>query len=238
MPGNKETSPNTFGDQYALAAGKAGHDRLRLLCELHDPATHRLLQKVGVGPGKSFVEFACGLGYISRWASSQGAVVTGVDLSEERIDEARALAAKDGIDNLEFRQADIYDHDLPRNSTDFAYCRFVLVHLSRPLDTLRGMAATLKPGGRLVCEEPDLSTLFAEPPSEAYKRVLELGLKAGRQRDVDYELERKLHVHARAAGSLTEEQSEALFRGMQAADEDPNILVGHCRFHQLVARLP
>ncbi len=40
------------------------------------------------------------------------------------------------------------------------------------------------------------------------------------------------------AGLLTEERLEQLASGMQAADEDSEVLVGHARHHQLIARKP
>jgi len=34
---------SSFGDQYIMSSGRAGHDRLRMLCEIHDPRTRDLL---------------------------------------------------------------------------------------------------------------------------------------------------------------------------------------------------
>jgi len=62
---------------------------------------------------------------------------------------------------------------------DVVYCRFLLEHLSRPLDLLRKMRAVVRPGGAIVLENA-VGGLFSHPPNEgfafwarAYPSVLE-----------------------------------------------------------------
>src|SRR5215475_11499815 len=94
------------GDNYILP-GQSDHDRLRVISEIHDGATRELLLRSGFARGCRFVEFGCGLGYISRWAASQGARATGLDINEEQIQACRSLADSEGVD-AEFRSASIY----------------------------------------------------------------------------------------------------------------------------------
>jgi cyclopropane fatty-acyl-phospholipid synthase-like methyltransferase len=77
-----------FGDRYALATSHSDHDRLRMLCEIHDPHTHELLRRAGLDAGRRLLELGCGLGYVSRWAAAQASHVTALDLSEEPLAEA------------------------------------------------------------------------------------------------------------------------------------------------------
>ena len=53
------------GDRYILA-GKHDHDRLRVISEIHDGRTRELLARAGLTQGHRFVEFGCGLGYVTR----------------------------------------------------------------------------------------------------------------------------------------------------------------------------
>jgi len=46
----------------------------------------------GFLPELRFVEFGCGLGYVTRWAASEGARATGIDASEEQVAVAGRLA--------------------------------------------------------------------------------------------------------------------------------------------------
>ena len=189
-----------FGDNYILSSGRDGHERLRLLCALHDPFSRRLLLEAGLCPGKTFVEFGCGLGCVSRWAATRGARTTGVDLSHDHVSEAFRLAREAGIERAEFRQGSIYESDLPEGTFDFAYCRFLLSHLSRPAAAMRTMAACLKPGGVLVCEEPDLKTIYSEPPSTAYAEAVKRILQLADALALDFRFGTKLALNARSIG--------------------------------------
>lgn len=101
---------------------------------------------------------------------------------------------------VEFRDADIYDHGLTPGSVDIVVCRFILSHLNRRIEAMRKIGEALAPGGLLVCEDPDLTTLYTEPRADAYERILGLMLQAGRLRGADYEFGRRMHTAAREAG--------------------------------------
>jgi SAM-dependent methyltransferase len=135
---------SAHGDKYVLDAGKSGHARLRVISEIHDDHTRALLLGAGLEAGHRFVEFGCGLGYVTRWATSVGADALGLDLSADQIEEARQLA--DG--KTEFRVASVYDHDLPPESVDIAYSRWLLIHLNEPVVAIRsrGMDTCLPRG--------------------------------------------------------------------------------------------
>jgi 2-polyprenyl-3-methyl-5-hydroxy-6-metoxy-1,4-benzoquinol methylase len=83
---------STIGDKYLLGAGRSDHDRLRVISEIHDRRTRELLRKAGLVAGHRFVEFGCGLGYVTRWAAGEGAQATGIDLNEDHLTVATQLA--------------------------------------------------------------------------------------------------------------------------------------------------
>ena len=95
-----------IGDRYVLTgSGRSDHDRLRVISEIHDGRTRELLLRAGLVPGHRFVEFGCGLGYVSRWAAAQGAHATGIDLNPEQIAVAEDLAREAGLDTANFDSA-------------------------------------------------------------------------------------------------------------------------------------
>ncbi len=265
----------THGDRYILAAGRTGHARLQMLCDIHDSGTHELLLRAGIATAQRYVEFGRGLGLVSQWAASQATDVVAIDLSQDQLAEARDRAAAAGLENIEFREASIYEHGLPAESFDVSYSRYLLVHLNEPVQAMEAIYSSLKPGGTMVCEEVDISVVYTEPATEAYHTFRDLTLVAGEKGGVDYAGGRRLHRWAREAGfeivevnayqrhyvsgpfkrfwswtfleagpsmieagMLTEERFEQLASGMQEADDDPEIQVGHARHHQLIARKP
>jgi cyclopropane fatty-acyl-phospholipid synthase-like methyltransferase len=189
----------TTTDRYLLA-GKHDHDRLRVLSEIHDGRTRELLAKAGLSSGHRFVEFGCGLGYVTRWAATQGASATGIDASEEQVAAAQALTREAVIDRVEFRAGSVYEPGLDAESVDVSYSRWLMVHLQRPVDAMRAIHAALKPGGVMVCEEADVSAVYAEPRSAAYEEMRDIGIAGGHARGVDYTGGRRAHVWAKEAG--------------------------------------
>jgi SAM-dependent methyltransferase len=203
------------GDNYILP-GRSDHDRLRVISEIHDDQTRELLLRAGLTGGCRFVEFGCGLGYVTRWAAAMGAHALGIDANEEQVKASRELALNARLANADFRAASIYDPGIEAGTLDIAYCRWLMVHLNRPVDAMRVLYRGLKPGGVMVCEEADVSALYAEPRSSAYEETREIALKAGQDRGVDYSGGRRAHLWAKEAG----------FQLLHAAAYHPHYLDG------------
>lgn len=129
-------------------------------------------------------------------AGSIGADALGIDLSADQVEEAGLLA--DG--NAQFRVGSIYGHGLPPASVDIAYARWLLIHLTRPVEAMRAIHEALRPGGVMVCEEADLSAIYTEPPSDQYHGFRDAALATGDARGVDYTGGRQLHAWASEAG--------------------------------------
>jgi len=190
-----------IGDKYVLTgSGRSDHDRLRVISEIHDGRTRELLLRAGFASGQRFVEFGCGLGYVSRWAAGQGAHATGIDLNPEQVAVAGGLARDAGLHTAQFRLGNVYEPGFEPGSVDMSYSRWLMVHLNKPVEAMRAIYTALKPGGVMVCEEADVSAVYTEPSSSAYVELREIGLAAGRQRGVDYTGGRRAHLWAKEAG--------------------------------------
>jgi len=191
----------TIGDKYLLTgSGRSDHDRLRVISEIHDGRTRELLLRAGFAPGQRFVEFGCGLGYVARWAAGQGAHATGIDLNPEQIAVADGLAREAGLRTAQFRLGNVYEPGFEPDSVDMSYSRWLMVHLNKPVGAMRAIYKALKPGGVMVCEEADVSGVYAEPSSASYVELREICMEGGRQRGVDYAGGRRAHSWAKEAG--------------------------------------
>lgn len=131
--------------------------RLDLLEATYDPLTLRHLATVGVEPGWRCAELGAGGGSIARWLCSRvgpGGRVVAVDLDTRFLEES-------GEPNLEVRQADLTASDLEPGAYDLVHARALLVHLPSRTDLLERMVTWLRPGGRLLVEEPDFYPITA-----------------------------------------------------------------------------
>jgi SAM-dependent methyltransferase len=203
---NPDPTPRPAPDgsaHYVLVTGESGASRLRLLHEVYGASTESLLAELGLGPGMRAADIGCGTGTVAHWMAGRVGArgeVAGVDLSLAQLAVARREADRLGFAHLHFHHADACDTGLPRAHFDVVYCRFLLCHLAQPERALREMRALLKPGGTLLCDDVDVGSIFADPPSPAIDRMRELMLAVGRSRGVDYCLGLRLHRLFREAG--------------------------------------
>jgi ubiquinone/menaquinone biosynthesis C-methylase UbiE len=183
------------GDRYVLKTGEAGARRLEILDRVYGAETQRVLSQIGIPPGGSAADIGCGTGTTSVWLAQavgpEGEVVA-LDISVDQTKIAAQRASARGAANIRFGQASAYETGLPRSSFDIVHCRFLLCHLTRPMDALREMASLLKPGGALACFDADLTSLFSVPHSKSYARISEIFIATGHARGVDYALGLKL----------------------------------------------
>ncbi len=95
--------------------------------------------------GKQLLEIGCGTGHWSKYFSEQGFEVTGVDVSEKMIENAK----KKGVPHCHFHIADGQDITFFENSFDAAAAITTLEFAEKPLRIIAGMARCVKPKGKL-----------------------------------------------------------------------------------------
>lgn len=115
------------------------------------PAQQSLLFKADPRPGEMVLDISCGTGLVTLPLADivqPGGSVTGVDLSEGMIQEARLRAEKKGVENVSFKQMDAEALGFSDNSFDVVICSLGLMYFPYPQKALREMHRVLKPGGR------------------------------------------------------------------------------------------
>jgi len=78
---------------------------------------------------------------------------------------------KEGIQNVQFKMADIMDLNFPSESFDHIFVCFVLEHLSHHTAALRELKRVLKRGGTITVIEGDHGSCYFHPESEAGKKI-------------------------------------------------------------------
>ena len=119
-------------------------------------------------PGMTVVDAGCGLCYLgyTYWPYfGQGGTYIGLDHSDELVSDAREASKEWGDDGrLEFICGSVYDIPLPDNHADAVMCQTLLMHLEFPDKAMEEMIRVARPGGSVICMEPDnLSSSLAKP---------------------------------------------------------------------------
>jgi trans-aconitate methyltransferase len=117
------------------------------------------------GPGDLVLEAGCGVGaqtkIIARKNSSSQFV--SVDISENSILKAKELIEAQSIQNVIFRNADIYNLPFSNELFSQVFVCFVLEHLSNPEMAISELKRVLKPHGTITVIEGDHGSTFFYP---------------------------------------------------------------------------
>jgi SAM-dependent methyltransferase len=136
-----------------------------------------LLAAAAVEPDSRVLDIGCGTGRTTRDAARRAVSgsALGVDLSSRMVDLARELAAREGLGNARFEQADAQVHPFPEGHFDIAVSRHGVIFFGDPLAAFANIARALRPGGRLAL-------LTWQPPDRnEWITAFRTALSAGRE---------------------------------------------------------
>ena len=105
-----------------------------------------MLDSLGDVGGQSVIDIGCGEGRFSRLLSGLGATVTGVDLTEPLLEQARALST--GETYLLSNAEDL--NGIESSTFDIAVSYIVLVDLQDYRSAINAAYRVLRPGGRFI----------------------------------------------------------------------------------------
>ena len=147
VPDNDEAAEAWNGvlfDRFAqfrdlIVTGLEQHGRRAM--ELYPPPAGARALDVGCGFGDASQQLA-------ELVGPEGEVI-GVDVSQPFVDAATAEASEAGVENVSFRTGDVQVMDLG-GPYDYAFSRMGIMFFANPVQALRNLGSSLKPGGRLV----------------------------------------------------------------------------------------
>ncbi|MFF2016582.1 class I SAM-dependent methyltransferase [Paenibacillus sp. NPDC058177] len=95
------------------------------------------------------LDIGCGPGFFSVILSSAGHLVTGIDCTDNMLEQARSHSEREGV-TVTFRKMDSHVLDFGDDSFDLLVCRNVTWSLADPEAAYKEWKRVLKPGGRLL----------------------------------------------------------------------------------------
>lgn len=118
-------------------------------------ATKTLLERMGLTKTIKLLDIGCGAGHTSAYiAQRYGSLVTGVDISAEAIDRAKALyGGEPYFDRMNFIEADASNLPFADGFFDVVLCESMLFFINDKDAVLKEMSRVLKPGGYLAINE-------------------------------------------------------------------------------------
>ena len=105
--------------------------------------------KLGSTNGAKILDVGCGTGFLSAILAEMGFEVTGVDLSEEMITQAKAFVASEGK-HVDFRQMNALKLDFATSSFDFVLSRNLTWTLPNLKQAYQEWLRVLRPGGKII----------------------------------------------------------------------------------------
>jgi ubiquinone/menaquinone biosynthesis C-methylase UbiE len=213
---------------YAMGYSEEERQRLIEQAALHADLTRHLLVDAGIGPGMSVLDVGCGVGDVSMLAASlvggSGTVVA-VDSDPSALALARKRAAVAGLDHLEFREGDFREllFDQP---FDALIGRFVLMYLGDPVDALKHVLASIRPGGIVAFQEFQIvfegGQRASWPDVPIYEQQVDWARQTLARLGVETQMGFKLLSTFRDAGLPTPKMQMHI--SLSGSDDDPGYL--------------
>ena len=127
-----------YAERYSKSQSHAHGEDLAALIRAVKPARNEVALDVATGTGFTALALSKVAGY-----------VTGIDMTDEMLEQARMLAAKQGTTNVRFELGDAMKINYPNSSFDVVTSRRATHHFGDVLKFLHEARRVLRPGGRL-----------------------------------------------------------------------------------------
>ena len=190
-------------DEYHLGPGAAERARLLMQCEVLEPETRWLLDRLAPESGSRVIDVACGpLGVLPLLVERVGPTgeVVGLDRDPIMLADARRNLDDRGLHDVALVAADATATGLPRETFDMAHVRLLLVNVRFPEDVLAELVAIVRPGGTVAVQEVDWISWPCQPPHPAWERLRNLMWRWWDGRGLDPYLGRRVPALVRDAG--------------------------------------
>jgi len=119
------------------------------IAKYYSTQAEEFVGRLGLKPGTHVLDVACGTGNLALPAARTGAVVTGVDLAPNLVEQARENARREGL-NAQFDEGDAEALPYPDASFDAVITMFGAMFAPRPELVAAELKRVTRPGGLIA----------------------------------------------------------------------------------------
>lgn len=118
------------------------------VAEASEAMTRHLVEKSGISAGQRVLDIACGFGGTLRLLAELGCQPTGVDISQNCVDNAAEANAEAGLDDrIVVAVGDFHRLDSGANDWDAVICQEAIIHSPNRPKVFEEVFRVLRPGG-------------------------------------------------------------------------------------------
>jgi SAM-dependent methyltransferase len=152
--------------------------------------------------GSLILEAGCGVGAQTKIIASKNpdSNFISIDISQDSICKAKEMIKSLDINNVEFRQADLYKMPFEEGTFDNVIICFVLEHLRNPIEALKELKRILKEDGTMIAIEGDHGSTFFYPDSEYAHSAIDCQIQLQKQSGGNSNIGRELYPLLKSIG--------------------------------------
>jgi ubiquinone/menaquinone biosynthesis C-methylase UbiE len=157
-------------------------DRLRSQTLITWAKEARNLKWLGLRDDMTVLELGSGPGFVSEGLLDllpNGNLVS-VEIDPVLIEKARSYLQDKAGSRWKLIEGNVMHLDLPDNTFDFVYGRYLFQHLPDPIGAAKEALRVLKPGGTLVITDVDDDLAVFDPPATGEAKAIEAKLTTDR----------------------------------------------------------
>ena len=175
--------------------------------------------------GSVILEAGCGVGAQIKTVApmNKNSKFISVDISFDSIQQATRLAKSLEIDNVQFKQADIFNLPFTDDYFDHVFVCFVLEHLPNPIEAIHQLKRVLKPNGTMTIIEGDHGSTYFHPDSKAAKKAIRCQVELQKSNGGDANIGRSVYPILKKTGF---ENVQVSPRQVYVDDSYPNLIEG------------
>lgn len=141
--------PDSISDHFSAKAER--YSELDIFSE--EEYYRPLFTAAAPAPGERALDLACGAGLLALMLARVVDRVAGCDVTAEMLKRAEAAAARAGLGNVSFIEAEASRLPFEDEVFDLVTCRTAFHHFPDPLAALAEVVRVLRPGGRFALED-------------------------------------------------------------------------------------